>query len=154
MVGDGIALACAPKNDPIYAIRPEGDKAPSIWSSNASEGVTSDVPTPAYYDGDFFILSDLRKCLSRVVPATGKVKWTVDTPGRAKYEASPTVADGRIYVINHAGEASVIDAADGEVLKTISMDDPSGGELVRATISVSAGRLYLRTTRKLYCIGK
>jgi outer membrane protein assembly factor BamB len=158
VAGEGIVLACAPKNDPIYAIKPKGsgvlDDSAIAWVSRDVREVSSDVPTPAFFDGDFFVLSDLRKSLSRVEPRTGKVKWTIRTPGNAKYEASPLAADGKIYLMNHAGEAAVIDAADGNVLKVIDMDKPSGGEVVRSSISAAYGQLFIRTTRKLYCVGK
>ena len=160
IAGDGVVLACAPKGDPIYAVRPSkeggvlGDRAVA-WTSEGSEReVSSDVPTPAFYDGDFFVLNDLRKHLSRVDPGTGKIKWAIETPGRAKYEASPLAADGKIYVINHAGEVAIVSAANGNILKVIDMDDPSGGEVVRASISASDGQLFIRTTRRLYCVGK
>lgn len=158
VTGDGVVLACAPKGDPIYAIRPNangvlGDDA-IAWTSEATvTEVSSDVPTPAFYDGDFFVLNDLRKHLSRVEPRSGRVKWTIRTPGRAKYEASPLAADGRIYLIDHDGEVAVIDAANGNVIRTIPMDEPSGREVVRASIAAAHGRLFIRTTRRLYCIG-
>ena len=158
VAGEDIVLACAPKNDPIYAIRPRGtgvlDDSAIVWVSRDVREVSSDVPTPAFFDGDFFVLSDLRKCLSRVEPRTGKVKWTIQTPGHAKYEASPLAADGKVYLINHAGEVAVIDAANGDVLKVIPMDTPSGGEVVRSSISAAYGQLFIRTTRQLYCVGK
>jgi outer membrane protein assembly factor BamB len=158
VAGEDIILACAPKNDPIYAIRPNGtgtlDESAIAWISRDEEKVSSDVPTPAYYDGDFFVLSDLRKHLARVEPRTGKVKWGIPTPGRAKYEASPLAADGKIYIINHDGEAAVIDAVNGNVLTVIPMDQPSGSGVVRASISAAHGHLFIRTTRKLYCVGK
>jgi outer membrane protein assembly factor BamB len=153
-----IVLACAPKNDPIYAIRVKGtgvyDDSDIAWVSREVKEVSSDVPTPAYYDGDFFVLSDLRKHLSRVEPRTGKVKWSIPTPGRAKYEASPLAADGKIYLIDHSGEVAIVDAADGAVVKRIVMDKPSGLTAVRASISVAHGQLFIRTTHKLYCVGK
>ena len=158
VAGDGVVLACAPKNAPVYAIKPEGagvlDDTAIAWSSQDVREVSSDVPTPAFYDGDFFVLSDLRDSLSRVEPRTGKVKWTIDTPGDSKYEASPLAADGKIYLINHSGDVAIIDAANGGVLKVIDMDKPSGGEVVRSSISAAYGQLFIRTTRKLYCIGK
>jgi outer membrane protein assembly factor BamB len=158
-VGDGVILVCAPKRSPIYAIRPNGEgvlnESAIVWTSQKNEKErSSDVPTPAYYDGDFFILNDLGKHLSRVEPRTGKIKWTIETQGKAKYEASPLAADGKIYIINHAGEAAVIKAANGEVINFISMDEPSGREVVRASISASHGQLFIRTTRRLYCVGK
>jgi outer membrane protein assembly factor BamB len=124
------------------------------WVSRDVREVSSDVPTPAFYDGDFFILSDLRKALSRVEPKTGKVKWTIATPGGAKYEASPLAADGKIYLIDHSGEVAEIDAATGNVLRRIAMDKAGGKEVVRASIVAAHGKLFIRTTRKLYCIGK
>ena len=158
VAGNGIILACAPKNGPVYAVKPNGqgtlNDSAIAWTTQDNREVTVDVPTPAFYDGDFFMLSDLRKNLSRVEPETGKVKWTIATPSRAKYEASPLVADGKVYIINHEGDAAVIDAADGKVLKVIDMDDPSGRDLVRASIATADGKLFIRTTRHLYCVGR
>ncbi len=159
ITGDGVILVCAPKRSPIYAIRPDGqgvlDESAIVWVSQRNEKErSSDVPTPAYYDGDFFILNDLGKYLSRVEPRTGKIKWTIETQGKAKYEASPLAADGKIYIINHAGEAAVINAENGEVINFITMDEPSAREVVRASISAAYGQLFIRTTRRLYCVGK
>jgi outer membrane protein assembly factor BamB len=158
VAGEDIVLVCAPKNDPIYAIRPNGtgvlDDSAVAWVSQDAREVSSDVPTPAFYDGDFFVLSDLRKCLSRVEPLTGKVNWTIKTPGDTKYEASPLAADGKIYIINHAGQAAVIDASNGDVLKVIPMDKVSGQQVVRASISAAYGHLFIRSSHRLYCVGK
>jgi outer membrane protein assembly factor BamB len=158
VAGDGIVLACGPKNAPVYAIRPRGsgvlDDSAIAWVSEDVREVTSDVPTPAFYDGDFFVLSDLRKSLSRVEPKSGKVKWTIRTPGDSKYEASPLAADGKIYLINHSGDVAIIDAANGDVLRVIDMGKAGGREVVRASISAAYGQLFIRTTRKLYCVGK
>jgi len=158
VAGEDIVLVCAPKNAPVYAIQPRGtgvyDDSAIAWVSREVREISSDVPTPAFFDGDFFVLSDLRKCLSRVELRTGRAKWPIQTPGRAKYEASPLAADGKVYLINHTGEAAVIDAANGDVLKVIPMDEPGSGEVVRASISAAHGQLFIRTTRRLYCVGK
>jgi outer membrane protein assembly factor BamB len=157
IAGDGIVLACAPKRNPIYAVKSGGagvlDDRAVAWVSREAKELTSDVPTPAFYDGDFFVLSDQRKCLSRVEPQTGKIKWTISTPSTAKYEASPLAADGKIYIISFAGDAAVINAANGETLYTVSMDEPVDNEVVRASIVAAYGQLFIHTTRKLYCVG-
>ncbi|MGV3774769.1 MAG: PQQ-binding-like beta-propeller repeat protein, partial [Verrucomicrobiales bacterium] len=84
VAGAGVALACAPKGDPVYAIKLGGNGKLTddaiAWKSEQRE-VSSDVPTPLFYQDDFFVLSDVRKHLSRVEPATGKVKWSVELPG-------------------------------------------------------------------------
>jgi outer membrane protein assembly factor BamB len=158
IAAEGVILLCAPKRDPIYAVKAGGtgllDDRAIAWASRELREISADVPTPAYYDGDFFVLSDVRKCLSRVEPRTGEVKWTVPTPGRVKYEASPLAADGRIYIINFDGQVAVISAASGEVLEVIPMDEPADGEVVRASISAAHGQLFIRVTRKLYCVGE
>lgn len=159
VAGAGVVLACAPKKEPVYAIDAgrEGvlDDDAIIWESSGQGALTSDVPTPAFYDGDFFILSDLRGTLSRVEPKTGKIKWSQPTPGRTKYEASPTVADSKVYLINHDGDVAVMSADSGQVLKVIPMEDNSDSQYqVRASVVVAGGQLLIRTNRSLFCVGK
>ena len=115
--------------------------------------MTSDVPTPAYYDGDFFVLSDVRKSLSRVEPKTGKVKWTIRTPGSSKYEASPLAGDGKLYLINFDGDVVIVDAAGGEILNNIAMGDAEDSP-VRSTVIAAQGHLFVRTNGTLFCIGR
>jgi len=156
VAGGGVALACAPKNSPVYAIKAGGNgvlnDSALAWKSNERE-VSSDVPTPLFYDGDFFILSDGRKNISRVEPANGNVKWTVALPGRRKFEASPTGADGKIYVMNFGGDVLVVDAANGAIVSTIPMGD-EGDDQIRSAIAVSGGQLFIRTNHKLYSVVK
>ena len=157
IAGDGVVLACAPKRDPVYAITADGEgdlgDAGVLWTSRDNRPVSADVPTPAFYDGDFFVLSDVHRVISRVEPKTGNIKWTVATPGRSKYEASPLAADGKLYLINFDGQVSIIDAQDGKVLGTISMeDDPQG--TIRSSVIASQGQLFVRTDTTLFCIGK
>jgi outer membrane protein assembly factor BamB len=157
VASDDVILVCAPKGDPIYAIKAGGtgrlDDGAIAWVSREQRVLSSDVPTPAFYDGDFFILSDVRRALSRVEPKTGAVKWTVETPGRSKYEASPLAADGKIYLINFIGELVVVKATDGAVVQVIPMAQPED-DPVRSSISASHGQLFIRTNTKLYCVGK
>lgn len=151
-----VILACGPKGAPVFAIKAGGrgvlTESEVAWASRDQRVVTADVPTPLGYLGDFFVLSDVRKSLSRVDPVTGRVKWSLDTPGQAKYEASPTGADGRVYLVNFRGEVTVVDAEEGRVLRTIAMGD-EGEDMVRSTLVVAHGRLFIRTNQKLYCIG-
>ena len=56
--------------------------------------------------------------------------------------------------MNLKGKVEIIAALGGKVLRVISMDEPAGGEVVRSSIVATDGRLFIRTTRKLYCIGK
>jgi outer membrane protein assembly factor BamB len=155
VAGSGVVLACAPKREPVFAVKLGGTGAlpdsAVAWQSPQRD-ITSDVPTPLFYQGDFFILSDVAKTLARVSPA-GQVKWSIATPGRSKYESSPTGADGKIYIMNFAGEVVVVNAADGAILHQTLLGEP-GDDATRSSIAVAHGRLFIRTNSKLYCVGK
>lgn len=156
MAGAGVVLACAPKGSPIYAIKAGGkgtlDDSAIAWASRQKRELTSDVSTPLLYQGDFFILKEEQPgVLSRINPATGDVKWSRELPGRRKWEASPTGADGKIYVMNFAGDVAVVDAGNGEVLGTNPMGD-DGDDMNRSTVAAARGSLFIRTNNKLYCV--
>jgi outer membrane protein assembly factor BamB len=155
-VFEDLALVCVPKGQPIYAIKIGGDGIRGddaiAWTSRTQKKVTTEVPTPAVYDGDFFILSDTRRSLSRVAAKTGEVKWT--TPVKGSHEASPLAADGKIYTINFDGLVTILRASDGSLIRTIPMDEKVEGDPVRASIIASHGQLFIRTTSKLYCVGR
>jgi outer membrane protein assembly factor BamB len=122
------------------------------WRSEDRE-VSSDVATPLLYQDRFYILHGTRKVLSCVEPATGRVVWKGSLDGAAIFEASPTAADGKIYVANHRGEVFVVAAGDTfRLLHRAAM----GGERdqsVRSAVAIADGRLFVRTDTRLYCIG-
>lgn len=157
VAGGGVVLACAPKGSPIYAIQAGGQgvlpESSITWTSAQNRDVTADVPTPLFYQNDFFILNDLKGILSRIDPRTGQPRWSTPLPGRKKFETSPTGADGKIYVMNFAGEVVVVDATEGKVLSAIPMGEP-GEDMVRSTIAVAQGQIFIRTNKKLFCIGR
>lgn len=158
VAGAGIVLVCAPKRQPLYAVQADGGatggRHANAWVSRDAKELSSDVPTPAFYDGDFFVLSDVRKTVSRVDPRSGKPRWVVGTPGGVKYEASPLAADGKVYLINFNGQVAIFRAADGKLLRVIPMEESNDHSLIRASISAAHGHLFIRTTHKLYCVGK
>ena len=156
VAGGGVVLATAPKGMPVYAAKAggRGDLGADglVWKSENRGPVSSDVATPLFYKGKFFVLSDVRKALSCVNPSDGKVEWSTPTPGPAVCWGSPTGADGKIYVLSVRGDASVFDADTGKVLSTASMAEGEGD--IRASIAVAHDNLFIRTESKLYCIGK
>lgn len=150
---DNIFVVCAPKKAPVYAIQVQSDNsAKLLWQSEDRGKVTSDVPAPAYYMDHFYVLSDVRKAISKVEPKTGKVLWSTDTPGNSKYRSSPLGVDGKIYIMNHSGDVVVYDAKNGKQLAVNKMGDDKDA-YVRASISCVDNNLFIRTERKIYCIG-
>ena len=158
VTGGGVVLACGPKGSPIFACKAGAkgtqDDSGIAWKST-EKAVSSDVATPLFYKGRFYVLrGEQRPTLSRVEPATGKVEWTGELENRPKIEASPTAAGDKIYFQNFKGEVFVVAAADQfKLLNTIPMGD-EGDDKLRSSIAISQGNLFIRTGRKLYCIGK
>ncbi len=153
--GAGIILACAPKKDPIYAVKAgQTGTLPQegfVWKSAVRE-LSSDVSTPLFYEGKFYVQNSDLRLLFCVEPATGKILWQGELPGRTKYEASPTAGDGKIYTVNMAGDVVVLGAGDRfEVLHTTPMGD-EGDREVRASISIAHGQLFIRTGRSLHAV--
>lgn len=157
VVGDGRVLVCAPKRAPVYALRlggagELGADALAWQSSGRPNPVSSDVPSPLFYGGRFFVLSEAGT-LTRVEPATGKVEWTTELPERAPFEASPTGADGRVWCVSHAGLVAAVDAESGALRIQAALGEEDEGP-IRASLAAAQGALFLRTNTRLYCLGK
>lgn len=160
--GGGVLLACAPKKAPIYAVKAGGEGRLSddsvAWFSPDRE-ISADVATPAFSDGRFYIVNDSKGLLLSVNPKNGRVIWKGKMKGlgriTSKFEASPTVADGHVYLINHKGEAFVLKAGGSEFkqLHVAAMGRKDDNN-VRSAIVVSQGNLFIRTGNELFCIGK
>ncbi len=157
VAGGGAVVIPAPKNSPVYAVKAglkgthEGTDG-LLWKSDPKQ-MTSDVPTPAFADGSFFVVSDQRnRNVARVEPRTGKILWQTEIPGFSKTWGSPTVADGKVYFMNLVGTVFVVDAQDGRILHQVEMVENE--KEIRSTISVSQGNLFIRTNGALFCIGE
>lgn len=156
VAGGGVVLACAPKRAPVYAAKCGGSgdlgSAGLAWKSEDRSSLTSDVPTPLFYRGRFYVLSDVKKSLSCVEPGSGKVVWSFPTQSTEMCWTSPTGADGKIYFMSLKGEVFVVDANSGRLLATNPMAEDEKG--LSASLPVAHGNLYVRTANRLYCIGK
>jgi outer membrane protein assembly factor BamB len=157
VAGDGVVIACAPKRAPIYAVsvpESENDKARLLWDSSGNASVASDVPTPAFAGGSFFVLNDQKPVgLSRVEAKTGKVLWSTELPARYLYRASPTIADGKVFCMNYRGDVVIADVKTGQLLAEIAMGQEDD-QYTPSTIAVAHNQLFIRTQSRLYCIGK
>lgn len=155
VVGEGVALVCAPKRAPVYAVQvpvSPNDQPKLLWTSESNKAIASDVPTPAFAHGSFYILNDQRPVgLSRVDPKTGKAIWTTEMPGKFLYRSSPTVADGKVYCMNYHGDVTVVDAQSGKLLHTAAMGEEDD-DYTPSTIVAADSDLFIRTQTKLYRI--
>ncbi len=148
IVKDGIIYAPT-RVKPLLALRTggEGDITEShrIWSFDRGP----DVPTPVTDGERFFVVTD-NGVLYALDAKSGEVLAGPArlTPGT--YSASPVLAEGRLYVINEDGVATVVGVSgeDFEILATNDM-----GAYTLSSMAMSGGQIFLRTAEALYCIG-
>ena len=150
VVADGLIIACAPRRDPVFAIREDGKGLVTdtniAWKFNE---FPSDCVTPLFYQGKLFVLDGDHQMLTCLEPQTGKKKWQGSLGVKDIIRASPTGADGKVYCLSESGTVVVLDAGNEfKVLATIRM----GEAPVRSSIAVAHGALFIRTAQNLYCI--
>ena len=112
----------------------------------ARKGV-SYVPSPVYLNGCFYNVSDTG-VLSALVAKTGEYQQQKRL--RGNFSASLLAAGGHLYALSEEGEVFVMKA--DPTLATVAEIDMQ--EPIYATPAVAGGRLYLRTWKRLYAIGK
>jgi outer membrane protein assembly factor BamB len=156
-----LAFVAGPKQSAAIAFKTDG-KGDVSESSKAwvfDERKTPDCATPAYHDGKLFVFDGDSHAMTVLDAKTGAKIWQKSlenldkSKGKEVFRASPTVADGKIYNLGERGTVVIQNAADGEQLAVIPMGS-GGPEGIRSSIAVSGGNLFIRTTDKLYCVGK
>ena len=83
-----------------------------------------------------------------VEASSGNIVWVKRLQGT--YWASPVFADGRIYILSEEGVTLVL--RPGPKYDEIARN--SLDEKCMASMAVSQGHFYIRTARRLYCIGR
>jgi outer membrane protein assembly factor BamB len=106
------------------------------------------VPSPLLYQGRLFLVKN-GGIVSALDAKTGNLLKQERVPAAGDYYASPVAGDGKVYLLNQAGELTVISAeAEWRVLAAADF-----GEETYATPALVDGRIYLRTMGHLYCFG-
>ncbi len=131
---DGLIYAAS------MALRPDGTK---LWESDKIQSATA---SPTFYKGRLYAVnsSGIVTCAD---PKDGAVLWKTRTPG--PHSASPVFAEDRMYLVNEKGLTSVLSlGAEPKVISENALD-----EAIFATPAISGGAIYMRSDRRLVCIG-
>jgi outer membrane protein assembly factor BamB len=150
--GDGVLVSMGGFNGPYMAVRPGGDgdvtATHRLWRvPRAQQRIGSGVIT----GGHIYILNDpgVAECIEL---ATGKVvgERRLEGPeGNRESWSSMVLAEGRLYVVNKAGDTFVVKPSPAfEVLSTSSIGEPTFGSL-----ALSDGEVFIRSYEALWCIG-
>jgi outer membrane protein assembly factor BamB len=110
-----------------------------------------DLSSPLVIDG-YLLVASLNGIASCYEAASGKELWKERLNGQ--FSSTPIAVDGLALYQNEAGETTVI--KPGPKLEVVSRNTlaPAADEIFRASLTPVAGRIYSRSDKVLYCIGK
>ncbi len=130
----------------ILAIRPDGTgnvtKSHIVWRTNKGAAY---VPSPIIAGDYFFVVSDsgVAHCFDA---ATGKLFWQ---ERMGEHHASLVSANGLVYFLNDDGVMRVV--RPGGEFQLLAKNDL--GEKCFASPAISAGNIFMRGEKHLFCIG-
>ncbi|MDG1324257.1 MAG: PQQ-binding-like beta-propeller repeat protein [Opitutales bacterium] len=120
-------------------------KEDEIWRNNSMEAFTS---TPVYKD-DRVYSTVKRGELICLDAGTGEEIWTLKL-APDQVHASPTWADGKLFVPMFDGQVSVVKdtGKEGVIISQVQLD----GSCLAAP-AVAHGRVFVQSKKRLYCFG-
>jgi len=137
---------------PLCAIRPDGrgdvSRTHVAWSAS---GTLPTVCSPVSDGGLVFLLTSAGWLTCRDVKDGSRV-WEADYAATDRsFEASPSIAAGRLYILDSNGVMYVIavERRFREIARC-SLGESCDG----ATPAFAGGRIYIRTGRHLWCVGR
>ena len=149
--GDVLYLTAGFRGNALMAVKladAKGDLAqgPAIlWRYDQD---TPYVPSPLLYAGGLYFLKGNTAILTRLDAKSGAKQFSGRVEGLENVYASPVAAAGRVYVVDRAGAAAVLEAGpDMKVLAVNKLDD--GFDASPALVD---DELYLRGRKHLYRI--
>ncbi len=149
--GAGLLFVVCGLDGDMHAIRPQtgGGQPEVVWATPRRSG--RDLPSPIVV-GDFVVVSGLNGVGSCYSAQTGKEIWKGRLTG--KISSSPIAIGGLVLFQSEDGETVVIEP--GPTLKIVERNllKPGADELFRASLAPARGRIYSRSNKFLYCIGR
>lgn len=148
VVGDGRIYTSSGFEAPtIRAIRlgGKGDVTRTHIAWEQKKGVPA-LASPLYVAPHLYTISrdNILHCIEA---SSGDIVWVKRLTG--VHSASPVYADGRIYVLSEDGVTLVLRPG----IRYDEVARNSIGETCLASMAVSQGRFYIRSSTSLYCIG-
>lgn len=138
--GDGLVFATN-EYATLAAINPLSGSI--VWQTNE---YMPEVASPVVHNGLLFIATSYG-ILACYDSKTGNKHWEMDY-GEGFY-SSPVIADGKLFACDVKGVVHIMKASSAsETVGDIAM-----GEKIMSTPSFSSGKILIRSTEHLYCIG-
>lgn len=150
---DGIVYAIGGRNPGgALAVRTGGrgdvTKSHRLWTIRKGSNVSS----PIIFEGHLYWLNDNQETAYCAEAKSGKIIYEERLPRAGQFYPSPILANGKIFCLSRSGSTFVLAAKPAfDHLATNELNDRSP---FNASPAVGGGRLYLRSDRYLYCLGK
>jgi hypothetical protein len=147
VVGRDLVYSASGRLGPTLALVPggRGDVTAThlVWQTTRGG---PHVPSPILYEDRLYTVNDTG--IATALDAhSGEVVWQQRI--RDRFSASPIAAEGLLYCCSESGTTYVLRA--GDVFKLVAQNELE--EPILASPAALAGRLYIRTSEALYCLG-
>lgn len=151
VIAGDLVLAPYARGETLTAVQMGGSgdvtKSHVKWTA---ERAAADVPTPIAVGDKVYCCTD-RGDVHCVDIKSGDIVWSERLPrNRYVYSSSPVYVDGRIYATREDGTTFVLKV--GEKPELVATNELQ--ENTYATPAFADGKIYLRTSEYLFCIGK
>lgn len=150
--GNGLVYMVNGLQGDMYAVRPggTGDVTATHMAWHTPRRGGRDQPSPIVV-GNYVVVANMAGITSCYDATTGKELWKERLNG--KFSSSPIAAGGRVYFQNEDGITYVLEP--GPTLKLVARNSlgSTPDEVFRASLTPSAGQMFSRSDRVLYCIG-
>lgn len=123
-------------------------KTHRLWTSKKGANVSS----PVYHDGYLFWANEATGAAMCAKAATGELVYEERLPRSDIIYASALLADGKMHYLSRDGKTFVVAAKPK--FELIATNDLRDGSLFHAAPVAIDNRLFIRSDRYLYCLGK
>jgi hypothetical protein len=138
--GGGLAVRTGGRGDVTGSHR--------LWTMRKGSNVTS----PVFHDGHVYWMHENLGIAYCAEAKTGNIVYEERIERASQVYASAVLADGKIYYVSRPGRAFVVAAKPS--FELLAANELGNRETFNASPAVAGGRLYLRSDRFLYCLGK
>lgn len=149
---DGVVYAIGGRSGGALAVKLGGlgdvTETHRLWTGKKGSNVSS----PICHEGHLYWMHDNQGIAYCASAKTGAIVYERRIPRAAQVYGSPVLADGKIYYPARDGTTFVVAAQpEFELLATNSLGERG---TFNASPAVAGGRLFLRTDRFVWCVGK
>lgn len=138
--GGGLAVKAGGRGDVTKTHR--------LWTITKGSNVTS----PVLHDGHLYWMHENNGIAYCANLKTGKIVYEEKVDRADQVYASAVLADGKIYYVTRSGRTVVLAAKPA--FEKLAMNDFGRAGTFNASPAIAEGKLFIRSEKSLYCIGK